>query len=79
MSETVENQVSRLRDELNRHIYLYHSKDDPEISDEEYDTLFAELLRLEAEHPELISGDSPTQRVGAPPWPPLSRPLGWGP
>jgi DNA ligase (NAD+) len=67
MSETVENQVSRLRDELNRHIYLYHSKDDPEISDEEYDTLFAELLRLEAEHPELISGDSPTQRVGAPP------------
>ena len=67
MGESVEQKVSRLRDELNRHIYLYHSKDDPEISDEEYDALFAELQALEAEHPELISGDSPTQRVGAPP------------
>ena len=67
MGESVEHKISRLRDELNRHIYLYHSKDDPEISDEEYDALFAELQALEAEHPELISGDSPTQRVGAPP------------
>ena len=67
MGESVEQKISRLRDELNRHIYLYHSKDDPEISDEEYDALFAELQALEAEHPELISGDSPTQRVGAPP------------
>ena len=67
MAETVETKVARLRQELNRHIYLYHSKDDPEISDEEYDALFAELQALEAEHPELISGDSPTQRVGAPP------------
>ena len=67
MGESVERRISRLRDELNRHIYLYHSKDAPEISDEEYDALFAELQALEAEHPELVSGDSPTQRVGAPP------------
>jgi DNA ligase (NAD+) len=67
VAETVEEKVARLRDELNRHIYLYHSKDDPEISDEEYDSLYAELKALEAEHPELISGESPTQRVGAPP------------
>ncbi len=67
VEETVEKRISRLRDEINRHIYLYHSKDDPEISDEQYDELFAELQALEAEHPELISGDSPTQRVGAPP------------
>lgn len=67
MDDTVEKRVSRLRDEINRHIYLYHSKDDPEISDEEYDELFAELQALESEYPELVSGDSPTQRVGAPP------------
>ena len=67
MAETVEKKVARLQEELNRHIYLYHSKDDPEISDEEYDSLFAELQELEAAHPELVSGDSPTQRVGAPP------------
>lgn len=67
MSESVETKIARLRDELNRHIYLYHSKDEPEISDEEYDQLYAELQALEGEHPELISGDSPTQRVGAPP------------
>lgn len=67
MAEPVEKKVARLREELNRHIYLYHSKDDPEVSDEQYDNLFAELQALEAEHPELVSGDSPTQRVGAPP------------
>ena len=67
MGETVEQKASRLRDELNRHIYLYHSKDDPEISDEQYDALFAELQAVEAQHPELVTGDSPTQRVGAPP------------
>jgi DNA ligase (NAD+) len=67
VAESVEQKVLRLREELNRHIYLYHSKDDPEISDEEYDGLFAELQKLESEHPELVSGDSPTQRVGAPP------------
>jgi DNA ligase (NAD+) len=63
----VERRIAALRDELNHHIYLYYSKDSPEISDEEYDRLYAELVGLEKENPELISGDSPTQRVGAPP------------
>ncbi len=67
MGEPVEKRVARLREEINRHIDLYHSKDDPEISDEQYDALFAELQELEAEYPELVTGDSPTQRVGAPP------------
>jgi DNA ligase (NAD+) len=63
----VEKRIAELREELNHHIYLYHQKDDPEISDEEYDALYAELKKLEEEHPELVTGDSPTQRVGAPP------------
>ena len=63
----VERRIAELRDQLNHHIYLYYTKDSPEISDEEYDGLFAELAALEKENPELISGDSPTQRVGAPP------------
>lgn len=67
MSDPVEKRIAELREELNHHIYLYHQKDDPEISDEEYDKLYAELERLEREHPELVTGDSPTQRVGAPP------------
>ncbi len=58
--------ITELREELNHHIYLYYEKDDPEISDETYDELFAELQELERRHPELITGDSPTQRVGAP-------------
>jgi len=58
--------IAELREVLNHHIYLYYEKDDPEISDEEYDQLFAELQALEGKNPELITGDSPTQRVGAP-------------
>jgi DNA ligase (NAD+) len=67
LSERVKKRVEQLRQEIDRHIHLYHSEDDPEISDEEYDRLFAELQRLEAEHPELLAEDSPTRRVGAPP------------
>ena len=67
MATSPEKKIAKLRDELNHHIYLYHQKDDPEISDEEYDRLFAELQRLEEENPELVTGDSPTQRVGAAP------------
>jgi DNA ligase (NAD+) len=63
----VEKRIAELREQLNHHIYLYHVEDSPEISDEQYDELFAELQRLEGENPELVSGDSPTQRVGAPP------------
>jgi len=59
--------AAELRRELERHNRLYHEKDAPEISDAEYDRLFQELVRLEAEHPELATADSPTQRVGGAP------------
>jgi DNA ligase (NAD+) len=58
-----------LRLEIERHNHLYYVQDAPEITDAEYDRLFAELTRLEAEHPELAGTDSPTQRVGAAPLP----------
>lgn len=56
-----------LKDEIRRHDYLYYVKDRPEISDSQYDRLFRELIGLEQAHPELVTPDSPTQRVGAPP------------
>ena len=54
--------IAQLRDELNYHIYRYHVLDAPVISDAEYDTLYAELVKLELEHPDLVTPDSPTQR-----------------
>jgi DNA ligase (NAD+) len=63
----VEERVKELREQLEHHLYRYHVLDDPEVSDAEYDRLFDELLRLEAEHPELQDPSSPTVRVGAPP------------
>jgi DNA ligase (NAD+) len=59
--------VEELRAELRRHEHLYYVMDAPVISDAEYDTLMNELKRLEAEHPELRTPDSPTQRVGGKP------------
>jgi DNA ligase (NAD+) len=59
--------VEELRKLVDYHLYRYHVLDDPEISDAEFDTLWDELLELEREHPDLQTGDSPTQRVGAPP------------
>ena len=56
-----------LRDEIRRHDYLYYVKARPEISDSQYDGLFRELIELEQAHPELVTADSPSQRVGAPP------------
>jgi DNA ligase (NAD+) len=58
-------QVARLREQIERANQAYYVKDAPEISDAEYDRLFRELQALEAEHPDLQSPDSPTQRVGA--------------
>jgi DNA ligase (NAD+) len=58
-----------LVEELNRHIYNYHVLDAPTIPDAEYDRLFAELQQLEAAHPQAVSNDSPTSRVGAAPIP----------
>ena len=57
----------QLRDEIERHNYLYYVLDAPEIPDSEYDKLFRELERLEAEYPQLVTADSPTRRVGAAP------------
>lgn len=66
MSE-LEERAARLRQLINYHSYRYYVLNDPEISDAEYDLLFNELKRLESQHPELITADSPTQRAGAPP------------
>ena len=63
----VQRRLSDLRAELHHHNYCYHVLDAPEVSDAEYDALFDELLRLEAQHPETVVDDSPSQRVGAPP------------
>jgi len=67
MAEDAERQIKRLRNEIRRHDYLYHVLNQPEISDREYDRLFAELRDLEAEHPQLITPQSPTQRVAGEP------------
>jgi len=62
-----QKRLDALREEVNHHLYRYHVLDEPEISDADYDRLFDELKALEEEHPDLITPDSPTQRVGAPP------------
>ncbi len=59
--------VQWLREELDRHNYQYYVLDAPTIPDAEYDALFTELQALETEHPELLTPDSPTQRVGGAP------------
>ena len=59
--------IETLREELRKHEHLYYVLDQPEITDAEYDALMRELQRLEAEHPELVTPDSPTQRVGGKP------------
>ena len=60
-------QVAELREQLNHNNYHYYVLDSPEISDAQYDELMRELRAIEAEHPELVTPDSPTQRVGAQP------------
>jgi DNA ligase (NAD+) len=60
-----QRRVEELRTQIGRHDYLYHVLDQPEISDAEYDELTRELKQLEGRFPELITADSPTQRVGA--------------
>jgi DNA ligase (NAD+) len=59
--------IAKLRTEIRHHDYLYYVKDNPEISDEAYDKLYRELVRLEEEFPDLVSEDSPTQRVAGQP------------
>jgi len=62
-----DQRLRKLRAELDRHNYRYYVLDDPEVTDSEYDRLMAELKALEAEYPELITADSPSQRVGGAP------------
>jgi len=63
----VKQRIEELQGIINHHNYRYYVLDSPEISDAEYDELMKELRQLEAEHPELVTPDSPTQRIGAPP------------
>jgi len=63
----VKQRIEELRGIINHHNYRYYVLDSPEISDAEYDELMRGLRQLEAEHPELVAPDSPTQRIGAPP------------
>ncbi|WNN43233.1 MULTISPECIES: NAD-dependent DNA ligase LigA [Winslowiella] len=65
--ESIQNKITHLRTTLVHHEYQYHVMDAPEVPDAEYDRLMNELRELEAQHPELITPDSPTQRVGAAP------------
>jgi len=66
-AEELEAHVAELRHQIEEANYQYHDKDDPTLTDAEYDQLMIELLRIEQEHPELQTPDSPTQRVGAGP------------
>src|SRR5271166_6515700 len=66
-SSSIEKKIEALRDKIRHHEYLYYVLDAPEISDADFDKLMNELKRLEAEHPELATPDSPTQRVGGKP------------
>ena len=67
VSKNIKNRVDELRKLIEHHNYQYYVLDQPEVSDAEYDKLFDELTKLENDHPDLITSDSPTQRVGAPP------------
>src|SRR5882757_11516289 len=64
---TPEQELQELRDTLRHHEHLYYVEDSPEITDAQYDALMNKLKKLEAEHPELVTPDSPSQRVGGKP------------
>jgi DNA ligase (NAD+) len=66
-TKATEKKIDTLRDQIRHHEYLYYVLDAPEISDAEFDQLINQLKRLESEHPDLITRDSPTQRVGGKP------------
>ena len=67
MAQDVKKKIEQLRDEIRRHDYFYYVLNQPEISDQQYDKLFAELKDLENKNPALITEDSPTQRVSGQP------------
>src|SRR6266851_5252345 len=64
---TLDQQIQDLRDELRHHEHLYYVLDAPELTDAQYDSLMNQLKKLEGEHPELVTPDSPSQRVGGKP------------
>jgi DNA ligase (NAD+) len=66
-AKAVQEEIERLRAEIRRHDVLYHERDAPEITDSQYDALLRRLLTLETAHPDLVTPDSPSQRVGAAP------------
>src|SRR5258707_11723160 len=66
-STNAAKQIERLREHIRRHEYLYYVLDEPEISDIKFDQMMKELQRLEAAHAELVTPDSPSQRVGGAP------------
>jgi DNA ligase (NAD+) len=66
-AQSVAKEIEKLREEIRHHEELYYVRDDPEISDAEYDALLERLQKLEQQYPDLITADSPTQRVGGKP------------
>jgi DNA ligase (NAD+) len=66
-TDKLQSEAARLREQIDRHNYRYYVLDDPEVTDAEYDRLMRRLEALERDHPELLTPDSPTQRVGAKP------------
>lgn len=73
MKDSVQDEIQKLREEIERHEHLYYVLDQPVITDAEYDALMRRLQELENEHPELVTPDSPTQRVGGKPREGLQR------
>ena len=67
MTDTPQQRHSKLAEEIRRHDRAYYVEAQPSVSDRDYDTLYRELLDLEAAHPELLTDDSPSQRVGGAP------------
>ena len=67
MAKDIRQQIEDLRAQIRRHDYLYYVLNRPEITDQQYDRLFAELKDLETANPDLITPDSPTQRVSGRP------------
>src|SRR5438046_10281892 len=67
IKHNIQDEIESLREEIRHHEYRYYVLDDPEISDAEFDRLMNALKKLEAEHPDHITPDSPTQRVGGKP------------
>ncbi|MEA1981166.1 MAG: NAD-dependent DNA ligase LigA, partial [candidate division Zixibacteria bacterium] len=67
IEQKIIDELKKLKDKINYHNYRYYVLDLPEISDTDYDKMFDRLLKIESEFPELITKDSPSQRIGAKP------------